>query len=444
MTLGTVRVRTTLAAVVVALLALVIAAAVLVNVLTSTLTEEIQDAARAEATELARALETGAALPDRMAAGSDEQLVQVLDPAGGVVAASRNMTGRPAVVRLAPGESARVSTPIDDDTFIAVAVGATTPDGSRTVIVARALTGVRETTDVLLRLLAIGLPAFTLLVAATTWVAVGRALAPVEAIRHEVDEISADQLHRRVPEPAAGDEIARLAGTMNRMLDRLEHAQAGQRRFVSDASHELRSPVAAIRQLAEIALAHPERVPAGTLAETTLTESLRLQRLVDDLLLLAKADEQMLRVEPQEVDLDDLVFEQAGRLRTTTALRVDLGRVSAGRVLGDPVMLRRVVRNLADNAGRHARERVSFGLAGRNGSVVLHVADDGPGIPAEQRERVFERFVRLDDARARDGGGSGLGLAIVAEVVRAHGGTVTIVESEWGGALVRVALPAFG
>jgi signal transduction histidine kinase len=442
--LGTVRVRTTVAAVLVVGLALVVAATVLVGVLRSTLTEEVQDAAGVEAEELAAVIEAGGSLPAWSAAERDEQLVQVLDPAGRVVGASPNIAGRPPVARLAPGESAQLRAPIDEDAFVAVAVAARSPNGPRTVIVARALIGVQETTDAVLRLLAIGLPALAVLLALTTWMAVGRALAPVEAIRREVDGISADQLHRRVPESPAGDEIARLAGTMNRMLDRLESAQASQRRFISDASHELRSPVAAIRQLAEITLAHPERIPAGELAGTALAESLRLQQLIDDLLLLAKADEHMLRLDPQEVDLDDLVFEHAQRLRTATGLRVDLGRVSAGRVPGDPVSLRRLLRNLTDNAGRHARERVAFALAERAGSVVLGIEDDGPGIPVELRERVFERFVRLDDARARDDGGSGLGLAIVADIVRVHGGSVTIGEGTLGGAAVRVVLPALG
>jgi signal transduction histidine kinase len=279
------------------------------------------------------------------------------------------------------------------------------------------------------------------MVAATTWKVVGRTLAPVEAIRGEVDEISADELHRRVPDPPGDDEITRLARTMNRMLGRLEDAQARQRRFISDASHELRSPVASIRQHAEVALAHPDAVTAAELAETVLAEDLRVQDLVDDLLLLARADEHTLHLRRRPVDLDDLVFEEARRLREVTDLAVDTAAVSAGRVEGDIAGLRRVLRNLGDNAARHARSRISFSLAERDGSVVLVVDDDGPGIPEGDRERVLERFVRLDDGRARDEGGSGLGLAIVSELTRAHGGTVSLADSPLGGARVEVRLP---
>jgi signal transduction histidine kinase len=258
-----------------------------------------------------------------------------------------------------------------------------------------------------------------------------------------VDAISAAALHRRVPDPPGQDEIGRLAATMNRMLARLEEAQAKERQFVSDASHELRSPVATIRQHVEVALAHPAGASAGELAEVVLAEDLRLERLVDDLLFLARADERRQRLVRRLVDLDDVVLEEATRLRATTGVRIDTGEVSAGRVVGDASQLRRLVRNLLDNATRHARSTVRLGLATTDeGTVGLTVEDDGPGIPPEQRQRVFERFVRLDEARAREAGGSGLGLAIVAEVAETHGGAVTAGDSSLGGARFEVRLPA--
>jgi signal transduction histidine kinase len=286
------------------------------------------------------------------------------------------------------------------------------------------------------------LPVLLLVVGGTTWQVAGRALAPVEAMRREVDEISSARLHRRVPLPAGDDEIARLAATMNRMLDRLEQSQVRQRRFVSDASHELRSPVSSIRQHAEVALAHPERTNVDDLAATVLAEELRVERLVDDLLLLARLDEHALPLHHRPVDLDDLVLEEARRLRRTTPVGVDTTGLSAARVVGDAAALRRVLRNVAENAARHCRTRVAFALRQDGRRVVLEVDDDGPGIPLADRQRVFERFVRLDDARARDGGGSGLGLAIVAEVVAAHGGGVAIEKSPLGGARVRITLSA--
>jgi signal transduction histidine kinase len=440
--LGTVRVRTTLAALAVVGMAMAAGGVALVAVLRGALTQEVRATTRLRATELAADLRSGPA-PAALAVGGDPEdlLIQVLDGRGRVVASSANVRGLPPVARLRPGASARIDVPIDSDPFLAVAVAATTPQGRRTVVVARALDTIGEATQIVTTLLAVGLPALLLLVAATTWRVVGRALAPVEAIRREVDEISAAQLHRRVPDPPGGDEVARLAQTMNRMLDRLQRAHARQRRFVADASHELRAPVAAIRQHAEVALAHPDRSSTAELAGTVLAEGLRIQRLVEDLLLLAGADEHGLVPRRRQVDLDDLVFEEARRLRQGGGLRVEVGAVSAARVEGDPGGLRRVLRNLGDNAARHASGRVSFALAERDGAAVLAVDDDGPGIPPADRERVLERFVRLDDARARDAGGSGLGLAIAAELVAAHGGMISITASPLGGARVEVSLP---
>ncbi|MDT5266278.1 MAG: hypothetical protein QOI90_2904 [Mycobacterium sp.] len=437
---GTVRAATTVVATIVVGVALVAGAAVLLIVLRNTLVDEVKDPARAQALEVAGQLESGQP-PVLEVAGSDEQLIQVLGPDGAVLASSRNVAGQPAVARLRPGESAQIPTPLDNDDFLAVAEGTQTPEGPRTVLVARALVGVFETTTLVTGLLLIGLPILLVVVAVTTWAMVGRALAPVEAIRREVDEISAAQLHRRVPQPKADDEIGRLAATMNRMLARLESARDSQRRFVSDASHELRSPITTIRQHAEVALAHPDRITTTELADVVLAEELRIQRLVEDLLVLARADE---HVPPQRapVDLDDLAFEEARRLRSTTSLQVDTSAVGAARVHGDVDALRRVLRNLGENAARHATTRVDITLADRGGDVVLTVGDDGPGIPEAERQRVLKRFVRLDESRSRDDGGSGLGLAIVDEVVRAHGGSVSISQSPLGGARVEVTFPA--
>jgi signal transduction histidine kinase len=193
-----------------------------------------------------------------------------------------------------------------------------------------------------------------------------------------------------------------------------------------------------------VALAHPDQTTTAEFAGTVLAEDLRIQRLVEDLLLLARADEHALVPHRRQVDLDDLVFNEARRLRDATDLRVDVGAVSAARVDGDPAALRRILRNLGDNAARHARTRVRFALDERDGLAVLAVDDDGPGIPQADRERVLERFVRLDDARARDAGGSGLGLAIVAELVTAHRGRISIAASTLGGAHVEVNLPRAG
>ena len=438
--IGTVRARTTASATIVVAVALVAGAMVLLTVLRATLTDEVQDAARAQALEVADQLDTGQS-PTLEVVGGDEQLIQVLGQDGAVLASSRNVAGEAPIARLAPGESRRVLTPLDDEDFMAVAERAQTPAGPRTVLVARALVGVLETNGVVTQLLIIGLPVLLLVVALTTWVMVGRALAPVDAIRREVDGISAAQLDRRVPQPKADDNVGRLAATMNRMLSRLEDARNSQRRFVSDASHELRSPITTIRHHAEVALAHPDRISVEELAEVVLTEELRIQRLVEDLLLLAQADEHV-PTPRTPVDLDDLAFEEARRLRLSSALWVDTSGVGAARVDGDIDALRRALRNLGDNAARHAESRIEFKLAERGAHVVFTIDDDGPGIPEAERSRVLQRFVRLDEARSRDDGGSGLGLAIIDEVARAHGGAVSISESPLGGARIQVSFPA--
>jgi signal transduction histidine kinase len=431
---------TTAVATAVVAIALVVGTTALIAALRHALIEEVAEAAQAQATDVVRQLESGRS-PILDVPGREEQLIQVLTTRGAVVASSPNVAGMPAVLELEPGKTARILTPIDDDEFVAVAQYAQTPDGPVVVVVARALVDVLDTTEVVAQLVIIGMPVLLVVVAVTTWFAVGRALAPVGAIRREVDEISASQLHRRVPQPKADDDIGRLAATMNRMLARLEDSRNSQRRFISDASHELRSPITTIRQHAEVALAHPGETNARELAEVVLAEQQRMQRLVEDLLLLARADENV-PLDRAPVDLDDLAFEEGHRLRSTTSARVDTSAVAAARVHGDADALRRVLRNLGENAARHAVTQVAIALTVHADNVVLTVDDDGPGIPESERDRVLQRFVRLDEARSRDDGGSGLGLSIVDQVVVAHGGSMRITESPLGGARIEITLPA--
>jgi signal transduction histidine kinase len=271
---------------------------------------------------------------------------------------------------------------------------------------------------------------------------VGRALEPVEAIRRQVAEISVSALDRRVPEPATGDEIERLARTMNQMLARLDAAARRQRAFVADASHELHSPLATIRAKLEVGLGRPDAVDWPAVVGGWLDEQARLERLVENLLVLAQADDGAAIRSPRVVDLDELVLRELRDLRARGRVRLDVSGVTGGRVVGDADQLRRVVRNLLDNAELHATSAVRVELAQSDpDAVVLAVSDDGPGIAASQRERVFERFVRLDEARNRRAGGAGLGLAIVREIVTAHGGTARAEETEAGARLV-VRLPA--
>lgn len=442
--LGTVRVRTTAGATVVVGVALLVGAVVLVVVLRRNLVGNVETAARLRADDVVALLEAGTT-PDELAVDDEEaSLVQVLDARGRVVAASGNIEGEDPIANL-PAGSARTlrSLPIDDDdSYRVVAESAGAPGGRFTVLVARSLEPAEETVAAVVALLAGGLPVLVVLVAGTGWVVTGRALRPVEAIRAQVTSITSAELGRRVPEPAGEDEIARLARTMNEMLERLEASRDRQRRFVSDAGHELRSPIATIRHELETLLANPEGADIVEVASGLLAEDLRMQALVENLLVLARSDEGTLALNRRAVDVDDLVLAEASRLRSRRIVTVDTSGVSAGQVLGDPAQLARVVRNVVDNAERHATSKVALSVGQHGGRVTITVDDDGAGIPVADRGRVFERFTRLDDARARRSGGYGLGLAIVSEVVAAHGGTVHVGDAPMGGARVLVELPA--
>ncbi|QMU96053.1 HAMP domain-containing histidine kinase [Microbacterium esteraromaticum] len=316
---------------------------------------------------------------------------------------------------------------------------AATEDTDRGMLtVARPLAGVDEAVSASSALLAVAVPLVLGLVGLVMWVVATRALAPVERLRRQVDAIDAAGLDRRV-DAARDDELGALAHTMNRMLDRLEQSQTTQRRFVSDASHELRSPLATIRQHAELAAAHPEASSLPALSRVVLDEGARMQELVEGLLLLARLDEGRGAVKAP-TDVDDIALAEVQRLRGM-GVTVDGRGIGPGRVDGSATLLARAVRNLADNAARHAQDQVAIRVFERGDRVLLQVEDDGDGIPADQREHVFDRFVRLDEARARDAGGSGLGLAIVREIALAHGGTITASDGTSGGALMTLSLP---
>jgi len=279
-----------------------------------------------------------------------------------------------------------------------------------------------------------------LVVGGTTWVVSGRALQPVEAIRQEVEAIGAEDLHRRVPAPDTADEIGRLARTMNAMLVRLDDATERQRRFVADASHELRSPLTGIRARLEVDLAYPEGADWRATERDVLEDAVRLQHLVDDLLALAASDAAASdRSARAPVDLDEIVLSEARRLRSRSEHRIDTAGVSGAQLQGAPDALARAVRNLLDNAARHARSTVTITLRESATAVTLTVTDDGPGIPPEERARIFERFARLDDGRARDVGGTGLGLAITHDIVVSHGGTIEVDNAP--GARFTVSFP---
>lgn len=434
-----IRARVTAGATLFVAVVLIIAAVIAVPVLGRTLTGSVAESLDQDLGSLESQLEASPAQAQQIVAGIDDDLLVRLETRDGQTVLNDDDAADLVASDRSDDDHARKTT-ADDESWLA----ASEDTDAGTLTVARPLEHVEETVTAMTLILAVAVPMVLLLVGFVVWVVTGRALRPVERLRRQVDAIGASDLSRRVD--AGDDELGALAATMNEMLDRLEHSQAVQRRFVSDASHELRSPLATIRQHAELAVAHPGTMSTAELGEVVRDEGERMQDLVEGLLLLARLDEhQRPPVEP--VDLDDLVLQDAGRLRRTAAgIRVDTSGVGAGRVLGNDRLLARVVRNLVDNAARHAETLVVLTLETRGDRVRFCVADDGSGVSPEDRELIFDRFARLDEGRARDAGGSGLGLAIVREVVGAHGGTVTVGISTGaataGGAVFTVDLPA--
>lgn len=424
-----VRTRATAGATVVVAVALTIGALAFVAVLGWSLRDSSARAGEASANELATRIEAQGL--DLVRELDDDQIVIVLD-GDTVVATSPDAEG----LNVSPSDDPQTVS-VDGDEMLLVSDEL---DDDRTLLFGVAIDDDAETIGTVSTLLAVAVPLLVLLVGVITWLVIGRALAPVARIRAQVDDITADRLGRRIPVPASGDEIAALATTMNGMLARLDSAAQAQRRFVSDASHELRSPLATIRQHAELSQAHPDATSVQELANLVHEEGLRLQGLVDALLLLAKLDEGEARSRTT-VDLDDLALTEVARLRAA-GLAVDGSGIGPARTQGDALLLGQLVRNLADNAARHARGRVAIGVVERDGTAVLTVEDDGTGVPPAERTRIFERFVRLDEARSRDAGGSGLGLSIVRGIADASGGHVHVDDSRWGGARFTATFPS--
>jgi signal transduction histidine kinase len=415
------------------------------TLLRRTLTEEVDDSA----IELVRdiALEaTQSALPDLSTAPAEaDSFIQVVRSTGQITAGSSNVVGKPPVAwnPARPFAIRTIGSPVPGlkGDFRVAALAARTAEGPVVVYVGRSVENVDHDMFVATVILAIALPLLVALVGSTTWFLVGRALKPVESIRQEVADITGSDLHRRVPQPPTRDEIARLASTMNGMLDRLEAATDRQRRFVDDASHELRSPLAVLRGELEIALNHTGNADWPAVATRLLGDVARQERLVHDLLFMARAEHATGRAPDTLVDLDGVVFDEVERVRIRSSVVIDASRVSAAPVRGRAEDLARVVANLLDNAVRHAARRVevALGVDGTVAELVIH--DDGPGIPPHLRDQIFERFARLDEGRSRDRGGTGLGLAIASEIAETHGGSITVDDTPVGARLV-VRLPA--
>ncbi|MEU3443234.1 HAMP domain-containing sensor histidine kinase [Streptomyces griseoincarnatus] len=469
---GSVRSRATLGATLVVAVALVAAGTALLLSLRANLTGEA--GTRAERSAQAVASELAARTPLDKLSGLDAEdtPVQIVDEDGVLLAASEDLerisgTGTSEVTpapapsdeddrddpddrdddrdddsldpgEIAPGASyTNGAATIDGDTedYRFAAVEVETPDRGRLTVHAGApLAAEHSAVGTALTAMLIGFPLLLGVVAAVTWLVTGRALRPVEGIRREMAAITASEdLRRRVPEPATHDEVARLARTTNATLAALEASVERQRAFVADASHELRSPIASLRTQLEVAAAHPELLDLDGAVEDTV----RLQNLAADLLLLARLDTGE-RPAGTRVGLAALAREAAAGREGVTV------EAEPVEVSGSRGQLSRVLANLLDNAERHARERIMVTVRREGGAAVVGVADDGEGVAEADRERIFERFVRLDAARSRDDGGAGLGLAIARDVAVRHGGTLTAGAAPAGGALFELRLPLAG
>jgi signal transduction histidine kinase len=430
---GSVRLRITLAATVLVGVVLVAAAALLTWAVERELVADNQAQTDMVVRTVAADFESGQPFTLPLPGTANGTMVGVYSDAG-VMVRGAEVPGFD-VTQVQPGvgigsAGTIITTNLPDD--VAVAMRRTqVGDSTFYVVGASPLDDVRRSVKAMGQNLRLGIPIVTALFAVVAWYLTGRALRPVESIRSEVESVSATTLDRRVQVPPTHDEVARLATTMNAMLDRLHDARDRERRFIADASHELRSPLASLRAQLET---DPDRRPSdGTRADLD-----RLQHVIDDLVDLARATDAPLP--DDEVDLDEVVLTEVAALHPG-GVEVDASQVAPVRVSGSAPALGRMTRNLLDNALRHAAGTVAVTLTNGGEQVRLTVDDDGPGVPPSDRERVFDRFARLDDGRARADGGVGLGLAVAKATAERHGGGVTCDVSPLGGARFEVTLP---
>lgn len=437
--LGSVRFRITLAATLVVGIVLGVGGVVLIRLQSDALSRSVDTALRLRADDIESLLLQGSILNPVAVTDNEVAAVQVVDANGTVVAASANLAGQPRLSAAQPRRDADMlfdvkTLPFEPEPFRMLARQADASGGPVTIYVAATADDAAESAAILRTLLLIGIPLVTVFAGAGVWLLVGRAFAPVEGIRREVAQISDTDFSRRVPEPRTQDEVGRLARTMNGMLARVEHAYELQKSFVADAAHELRSPLASIRTQLEV-----DNIVDGDLH----AEVLRMQRLVDDLLLLASSGAARQPVsEMRLIDLEDVVDAESERVRKQSPVPIDVTRVAPVAVRGDPELIGRALGNLLQNAVRFARSEVSVELSEGPDGVTLAVTDDGPGIRAEDRERIFDRFARVDSGRARDNGGTGLGLAIVKAVSQQLGGRVWVEPGATRGSRFVIQLPS--
>ncbi|MEV4355175.1 ATP-binding protein [Nonomuraea sp. NPDC049625] len=388
-------------------------------------------------------------LPAKLETPSHVHLLQVVSEDGKVLAASPDPHAASPVMTVQADKrekihiSERRLPPVqgeDGGEYLVVARPVHMPQGRATVYGAASLAELNRALAWLHALVFLGTPLALVIVGATTRAVVGLALRPVERIRAELTEITGQDLSRRVPVPDTGDEIADLAAATNHTLDRLERSAESQRRFVADASHELRSPLSSLHTQLEVASAYPDETDWRATGTQALAAADRLTGIIDELMMLARLDAHAV-VQRRVVDMCRVAQEQVRRREGSRALIV-INPCRPAPVYGSPIQLDRMLTNLLDNATRHAATRIDLSVEVADRKVIVTVADDGDGIPPQDRERIFERFTRLDDARAKDKEGSGLGLSLSREIAMAHRGTLAVAD-HWPGARFVVVLPLY-
>lgn len=403
------------------------------------LTNNLDEILQTENAAIEHDHDTGSLVDPIVDQGDEDAIAQVVDGSGHVVASTPNLQDQPPLDPPRPGATSfrTVALTLDEGRYRLMSRSV----GGVVIHTGTPIDDVEDSVTALRRGLLVAIPVVVAILGLLVWWLVGRTLRPVEVIRSQVASITGASLDRRVSEPGSDDEIARLARTMNSMLDRVEDASRRQQEFVADASHELRTPLTRMQAELEVDLAHPETADLPATHRSVLDEVTALHRLVDDLLRLARSDAGDGVVHPRLIDIDQLLLAEADRLRVACDAHIDTSRITACQISGDPAELVRAVRNLCDNAVRHAASTVTLRCEAHKGVVEIGVADDGPGVPEDQRARVFERFSRIDRSRGAASGGTGLGLPITLDIIRRHGGSIVITDADGGGAAVTVSLP---
>ncbi|WP_214316994.1 sensor histidine kinase [Nonomuraea sediminis] len=431
-----VRARVTLAAIVVAALALGLAAAILAVTVPRALRSQVIDGVE-QAVQWQAADARLGTIPADLSTPPGVDFLQIIGPGGQILGNSPQAARAGRLSNLATPQPDRVYSTYGKPGRLAsrapyyiAAMTTQSPRGQVTVYAAEDIAGAEQAIRIFYLLLAFAFPVLLLMVAGGAWAAVGNGLRPVERIRSRLADITASDLGRRVPVPRTDDEIAALATTTNDTLSRMERSAETQRKFVSDASHELRSPIAALCTQLDLALAYPDETDWPEVCRRAREAAHRLSDIIEELLMMARLDAGAVP-DRKVVNLSELAAVREGR-RVPLMMNLAAGT----RVYGSPTQLDRLLTNLLDNADRHAATRVDLSVAVEDGSVVLTVTDDGNGIAPEDRERVFERFIRLKEGRERDTGGSGLGLALAREIAAAHHGTLAIADHSPGARFV--------